>query len=171
MFARSFAAALLAASALGLAGCGGDDEAPAASQSAESKAREAQLKFAECMREHGIDFPDPKEDGPGLVKIGEDESPEELRAAEKACEKFRQAIKPPELTEAQQQEFKKRALEHAQCMREHGIDFPDPTFSEDGGANIRLGPGRVDPDDDDFKAAEKECAGKLGDGPIAERQP
>jgi hypothetical protein len=169
MFARSLAAALLAASALGLAACG-DDEAPAASQSADRKARDAELKFAECMRENGIDFPDPQ-DGPGLVKIGKDESPEELREAEKACEKFRKAIKPPELTEAQQQEFKKRALEHARCMREHGIDFPDPTFSEDGGANIRLGPGRVDPEDDDFKAAEKECADKLGDGPIAERRP
>jgi hypothetical protein len=169
MFARSLAAALLAASALGLAACG-DDEAPAASQSADRKARDAELKFAECMREHGIDFPDPQ-DGPGLVKIGKDESPEELREAEKACEKFRKAIKPPELTEAQQQEFKKRALQHARCMREHGIDFPDPTFSEDGGANIRLGPGRIDPEDDDFKAAEKECADKLGDGPIAERRP
>jgi hypothetical protein len=169
MFARSLAAALLAASALGLAACG-DDEAPAASQSADRKARDAELKFAECMRENGIDFPDPQ-DGPGLVKIGKDESPEELREAEKACEKFRKAIKPPELTEAQQQEFKKRALQHARCMREHGIDFPDPTFSEDGGANIRLGPGRVDPEDDDFKAAEKECADKLGDGPIAERRP
>jgi len=169
MFARSLAAALLAASALGLAACG-DDEAPAASQSADRKARDAELKFAECMHEHGIDFPDPQ-DGPGLVKIGKDESPEELREAEKACENFRKAIEPPELTEAQQQEFKKRALEHARCMREHGIDFPDPTFSEDGGANIRLGPGRVDPEDDDFKAAEEECADKLGDGPIAERRP
>jgi len=169
MFARSLAAALLAASALGLAACG-DDEAPAASQSADRKARDAELKFAECMREHGIDFPDPQ-DGPGLVKIGKDESPEELREAEKACENFRKAIEPPELTEAQQQEFKKRALEHARCMREHGIDFPDPTFSEDGGANIRLGTGRVDPEDDDFKAAEKECADKFGDGPIAERRP
>jgi len=169
MFVRSFAAALLAASALGFAACGGDDDAPAASQSADRTKREAELKFAECMREHGIDFPDPQE-GPGLVKIGEDESPEELREAEKACEKFRKAIKPPELTEAQQQEFKKQALEHARCMREHGIDFPDPTFSEDGGANIRLGPGRVDPEDDDFKAAEKECADKLG-GPIVERRP
>ena len=169
MFVRSFAAALLAASVLGFAACGGDDDAPAASQSADRKTREAELKFAECMREHGIDFPDPQE-GPGLVKIGEDESPEELREAEKACEKFRKAIKPPELTEAQQQEFKKQALEHARCIREHGIDFPDPTFSEDGGANIRLGPGRVDPEDDDFKAAEKECADKLG-GPIVERRP
>ena len=42
-------------------------------------------------------------------------------------------------------------------MREHGIDFPDPTFDEDGGAQIRLERGRLDPDDPDFAAAQKEC--------------
>jgi hypothetical protein len=66
-------------------------------------------------------------------------------------------MKPPELSEEQEQKFKDAALEHARCMRDHGIDFPDPTFSEGGGATIKLGKGSVDPNDPDFKAAEKEC--------------
>ena len=169
MYLRSLAAAPLAALALGLAACG-DDGTPASAQSARESNRQAELKFAQCMRENGIDFPDPQADaGPGLNKVGEGSTPEEIRAAERACEKYRKDIKPPELSEEQQQEFKQAALEHARCMREHGIDFPDPTFSEDGGAQVRIGPGGVDPEDDDFKAAEKACGDKLS--AAMERQP
>jgi hypothetical protein len=168
VYLRSLAVVPLAALALGLAACG-EDAAPADSQSSKEKLQQAELKFAQCMREQGIDFPDPQQGRRGLVKVGEDSSPEEIRAAEKACEEFRKDIKPPELSEEQKQEFKDAALAHARCMREHGIDFPDPTFSADGGAQIRLSKGRVDPEDADFKAAEKECADKLP--AIAEKQP
>jgi len=159
MYLRSLS--LLAACAIGLAACGGEEEAPARSSDAAN--RQAELKFAQCMREQGIDFPDPQAGG-GPVKIGADGSPEEFREASEACEKYRKDIKPPELTEEQQQEFKDAALAHARCMREHGIDFPDPTFTEDGGARVemRRGGAGPDPDDEDFKAAEKACAGKLG---------
>ena len=75
------------------------------------------------------------------------------RRRPKACEQYREDIR-PELSEEQQAEFKEQALEHARCMREHGIDFPDPTFSADGGAQIRLERGRrLDPEDPEFKAA------------------
>jgi hypothetical protein len=55
-------------------------------------------------------------------------------------------------------------------MREHGIDFPDPTFGENGQATIRIGKGSgVDPDDLKFKKAQEECADKApklgGEGP------
>jgi hypothetical protein len=57
--------------------------------------------------------------------------------------------------------MKEAALAHARCMREHGIDFPDPKFSQDGSATVRIGPGGLNPDDPDFKRAEKACAGSL----------
>ena len=59
--------------------------------------------------------------------------------------------------------MKKAALAHAQCMREHGLEkFPDPTFDENGGAQIRIGPGTgLDPDDPDFQAAEEACRDEL----------
>jgi hypothetical protein len=55
-------------------------------------------------------------------------------------------------------------------MREHGLDFPDPTFGENGEATIRIGKGDgLDPKDPKFQKAEKECQGKLsqifGSGP------
>ena len=161
MYVRSLA--FVAACALGLAACGGDPAAQAGDSSgvdrSDPKTKQAELAFARCMREHGIDFPDPgSDDGPTLLrsKPGSAER-DELEAAEKACERYRKDIKPPELSEEQQQKFKEAALAHARCMRDHGIDFPDPTFSEDGRATIKIGRGAVDPDDPDFKAAEKEC--------------
>jgi hypothetical protein len=168
MHLRTLVVPALAACALLAVACGGGDGTPAAARSDESKRREAAVKFAECMREQGIDFPDPGSGGE--VKIGGDASPEELRAAEEACAELREDIKPPELSEEQQQEFKDAALAHARCMREHGIDFPDPTFSEDGGARITLGRGSgVNPDDPDFKEAEEACGDKLGG--MMERRP
>jgi hypothetical protein len=160
---------LLVACALGLAACGGEEE-EAPTRSSEAANRQAALDFAKCMREQGIDFPDPQP-GRGLLRVGGDATPEEMREAEQACEKYRAALEPPELSEAQQQEFKKAALEHARCMREHGVDFPDPTFSEDGAARVemRRGSGGPDPDDEDFKAAQEACGDKLGR--IMEEQP
>jgi len=163
MHVRSTSAALLAACALAFAACGDAPESSADEDGTtigkpDEATKQAELKFAQCMREQGIDFPDPQAGGRGLTRIGEGSSPEELREAEKACEEYRKAIKPPELSEEQQQKFKDAALEHARCMRDHGIDFPDPTFSEDGGATVKIGKGSgIDPDDPDFKAAEKDC--------------
>ena len=80
--------------------------------------------------------------------------PRTMRKAEEACRKHLEDIKPPELSEEQQKEFQEAALAHARCMREHGIDIPDPTFGENGGAQIRIG-GRgtgLDPDDPKFQA-------------------
>jgi hypothetical protein len=172
MYLRTFAVPLLAACALGLAACGGEE--PAAATSDEQKVRQAELKFAQCMREQGIDFPDPGADGRRMLKVGGDSgiSPEEFERASKACEKYRKDIR-PQLTEEEQQEFKERALEHARCMREHGIDFPDPTFDAEGGAQIRMRAGRdrINPEDPEFQAAEEACGDLLGDGARRESQP
>ena len=168
MYLRSSAAGLLAVCALALAACGGDGGGEAAAQSSEKERRQAALKFAQCMREQGIDFPDPQAGG-GPVRIGGEGTPEELREAEQACAEFREDIEPPELSAAEQKKFKDAALAHARCMREQGIDFPDPTFSEDGGAQVRIGEGGVEPDDADFKRAQEKCSGKLS--AIMERRP
>jgi hypothetical protein len=60
-------------------------------------------------------------------------------------------------------------LAFAECMREHGIDFPDPQF--DGGAVMVGGPG-IDPEDPEFQAAQEACGellpgrpGSAADGP------
>jgi hypothetical protein len=163
---------VVAALSMGVAACGGTDEEPASASAGspnsgdQEKMREAQLKFAQCMRANGVEkFPDPDANGGTRIAVGPDSGidPEEFEAASKKCEQYRSDIR-PQLSEAQQAEFKEKALEHARCMREHGIDFPDPEFSGGGKVTQRLEKGRVDPNDADFKAAEKECGSGLRPG-------
>jgi hypothetical protein len=166
MSVRPFVLALLAVAALGFAACGGGEEESDPSSSGggptaaeEDELREAQVKFAECMRENGIDFPDPKPGGgPQTFKVGGDSGidPQEFEEAQKACEKYREDIR-PNLSEEEKEEQKERALEFARCMREHGIDMPDPQFGENGGVQIRGERGSFDPDDPDFREAQEEC--------------
>ena len=51
------------------------------------------------------------------------------------------------------------ALEFAQCMRDKGYDFPDPTFNEDGGMMFQRGAGddELDPNDPQVQADMNEC--------------
>jgi hypothetical protein len=175
---RPLAAALLTTSALALAACG-EGSGTGGTESAadrEKKERDAQLAFAQCMREHGIDMPDPQPGERGIrLTNPKGTSPAKMEEADKACRKHLEGLRGPELTDEQQKEFQEAALNHARCMREHGIDFPDPTFGENGQATIRIqrGKGRgggIDPDDPKFKEAQKACESELpqlrgGDGP------
>lgn len=157
--------AALAATAT-LAACGGSEE-PASGSDREAANRKAMLDFARCMRENGVDMPDPKFEGGRVTQRAGGEpgqSPEKIRTAEKACAKYRDAVKPPEMSDEQKAEAKQRALENAKCMRRHGIDLPDPQFSDDGGVMMRLPPG-VKPDSEKFMAAQEACRGTLPEAP------
>lgn len=154
--------------ALALAGCGGGSGEPSDAAALREKNRDALLKFARCMRENGVDMPDPAmEEGGGFRILQEHDganapSEAELRAAEEKCAKYREAVTPPRLSEEQRAEMRERALAHAKCMRENGIDFPDPNFEEGGRITQRVGPGGVDPRDPDFREADERCHKRLG---------
>jgi hypothetical protein len=188
------AVVLLAAGALAACGGGGDSASPevasldedtattdtATDGSGESEPtpedrEEALLEFAQCMRDHGIDMPDPQisEDGSGGVLIeqgeggsGMDPESEEFQAAQEECEPIlEEGMGEIELDPEQQAEMQEQLLEFAECMRDHGIDMPDPVFGEDGRVEIQAnGPaGDADPgqdprEDDDFQAAQEACA-------------
>jgi hypothetical protein len=170
---RPLVTAVLIIAALAVAACG--EEAGAGGDSAsdrDKQMRDAGLKFARCMREHGIDMPDPKPGERGLrLMQPKGVSPQKMRAADEACRKYLEDVPAPELTEAQKKEFQEAALANARCMREHGIsNFPDPTFDENGGAQIRIDRKQgIDPESPKFQAAQKACEKTMpqidGDGP------
>jgi hypothetical protein len=149
------------------AGCGDDTAGGNASAAnGEREARDAALNYARCMREHGVDMPDPTFDGGGGIKqkVPKPKVPKaKFREAEQACEKYEESeSEAPELSEEEQQEFREAALANARCMREHGIEnFPDPTFPGSGEAQIRAPEGAVDPNDPDFKQAQDACKDTL----------
>jgi len=150
---------------------------------------EAPLKFAQCMREHGIDMPDPTVGASGQVSVqiggppgaandpGDAPDPKELDAANKACQHFMEeaskSFDPPSAED--QKKMQDSALAFAKCMRDHGIDMPDPQFSDGGGFSISVGGGPsgsaptnngplVDFNSDEFKAANEACGGPDGGG-------
>ncbi len=123
------------------------------------EAEEAMLEFAKCMREQGIDMPDP--DAKGLFRIepdqGFDPQSAKFREAREACEKYLAEMgPPPELSEEDRKKMEEQMLAFAKCMREQGVDMPDPKF-EEGGFTFEIDPGEMDPSDPDFRAAEQEC--------------
>jgi len=153
--------ALLAVAGCTLAACGEDGGTPSAGgERPDQSTRQAMADFAQCMRENGVDMPDPGSGEAGPVEIKGD--PGDLREAEEACAEFREKIRAPELSDEELAEVKAAALAHARCMREQGLDFPDPQFGADGGARIDIGPGSgLDPEDPDFREAQEACRDEL----------
>jgi hypothetical protein len=152
----------VAVTALALAACGGG-EGSGGGQSDQEKFQEFALKQARCLRRHGIDVPDPKP-GRGLIMDSRVANPEQFERAQRACEKEVGRPPVPQLSEQEQREFREAALKHARCMRDQGIDFPDPTFGANGEVRVELrgdGDGPR-PDDPAFKAAEEKCRKYLG---------
>ena len=97
---------------------------------------EGVLDFAQCMREEGINFPDPTFDIDGNPQFDnlEIENEEEFESAFENCEDILRNALPeqfdldPEVEAA----LVDASLEFSQCMRDEGIDFPDPKPGEFG---------------------------------------
>lgn len=129
------------------------------------EAREQQaLKWAACMREHGVDLADPEftEDGGMLNRgvPGEEPDVATMERATEACEHL-QPEGGGEFSPEERAEMQDRALEFAQCMREHGFeDWPDPDIS--GNEMRMMLPEGVDPDDPELRAAQSECEEEVG---------
>jgi hypothetical protein len=140
---------------------GAGESDPSASPSASLDPETARLEFARCMREHGIDVPDPGSGGGGAVAIGGDKADvEKMQTAMEACDQFLgEALGAPTEIDPEMQD---KMLEFAECMRDNGVDFPDP--GADGGGRITIG-GKdgIDPSSPEFQAAQEACQSILGD--------
>lgn len=157
---------------------------------------QAMVDFTECMRDNGIDMPDPQVvnangsgnattgGGPMIAlnsvpdgedpqtDIGFDPESEEFQEAQEACQPILdEAATAISIDPEVEAEHRQQMLDFAKCMRDHGIDFPDPTFNDTGGISISVGSAEAadgdqgpPPDDEAFQAANEACADLLGDG-------
>ena len=166
----------------GVATLGGENAAGAGDggsgdhEPTKEETEEAFRKFAQCMREHGVDMPDPQFDDDGGVMINgtatagsEEQAPEQFEAADKECRKHLQGVidgRRKNIDPEQEQQMQEQALAFAKCMREHGIDMPDPQFGGEGGQfSIALGSpdgGGLDPNDPTFQQAQEACSKEAG---------
>jgi hypothetical protein len=160
--AATAAVALLALSACGgsgdangdASGGGGSDPAPA-SEAASPEADAEALAFAECMRDNGVDMPDPGPGQGGFYQAfhGLEDSYDQatLDQAIAACED----LFPTYAGEGGHGTDDESVLALAECLREQGLDVPDNLF-EDGA----LG----DIDEDELRPAMEECRDVWTDG-------
>lgn len=139
----------------GVASLGSTTTAPANSAPAGSTGSLASsLKYAECMRSHGLaDFPDPDPQG-GFDNIPSSASPgsPHYGSASKACQPLLEA---GQASATQLQKIQAQLLKFAQCMRSHGVtNYPDPSTSGAAVTTKGLGMSTSSPI---FQKAQKAC--------------
>ncbi|MFC4908965.1 hypothetical protein [Actinomadura gamaensis] len=168
---------LVPALAFGLAACGGGGSGDKVADQTAKKADETtrMRDFAKCMREHGVDMPDPDADGRVTMRLSKgpgggngglgDDS--QMKAAQKACQHLMPNGGKPRKMSPQDLD---KARKLARCMREHGVNMQDP--GPDGRIEIKAtgGPGKREagtgPDSDPkFKAAQDACKQYQPGGP------
>lgn len=129
-------------------GKGSKTTAAAASAGEEKDGR----KFAQCMRDHGVEMDDPDPNEPGRVEIRERKG--ERGKVQKAMEECRKYLPTPSKEDMKKDYEAMRKV--AECMRANGIpEFPDP---DPNGGGLSFGKdGGIDPESPKFKAAEEKC--------------
>jgi hypothetical protein len=168
--AGSTAVALSACGSTGSAASSGSSSASGSGTAVAASSTSARLKFAECMRSHGVNVPDPSATGGPGGSSGQafrqaQQSPN-FQTAVKACASLRQkSFGGFKITSAQRTEFQKDAVKFAECMRAHNIDIPDPTSNGAGGFGIfRDLRGSAQSNSPAFKTAMTACMSNLPNG-------
>jgi len=159
----------------------GPDSSAAPSATPIADPKDAMLAYAKCMRDHGIDMPDPvivESNGGGSgdagfstgksVAGGQAVNPKDdpgFRTADTACRPLIAGmikdLGPSTMSAEQQQAF----LDFSKCMREHDVPMPDPQFSG-GGVSIQIGGDdpaspNLDPQSPVFRKAQDACRDDL----------
>ena len=153
----------LAASALVLclgAGCGGSSGGSGVASANGGKATPKPSasydgrKFAQCMRDHGVDMPDPNPNGGGgLRQLGKQDQATVSKALD-AC----RDLAPPAVRDPDDPQTQDRLRKFAKCMRDHGVDVPDPDPALGG---VGFPTGAFSTADPAFSTAFKACRGQL----------
>ncbi|WUH97194.1 hypothetical protein OHR68_27115 [Spirillospora sp. NBC_00431] len=163
-------AALPLTLALALTGCGGDDgdsggvasaagaktNGAAAGGGGQKLSRdEMGVKFAQCMRENGVQMEDPKP-GEGIRLMIKGVPKATVDKAMEACRQYNPQANATGAPDPKQQE---RGRKFAECMRKNGVEkFPDPKPGQRG---IMIDKNTVG-DDPDLESAQQKCQDLLG---------
>jgi hypothetical protein len=128
---------------------------------------DARLEWAKCMRENGVDVPDPGADGrfqvgpgPGSGSRRDLRDDPDFDKAQKACEKLLEGFTPPNGFNPEQ--MKERVLALAKCLRDHGFDVPDPQFDQGARRFTQELPKGIDVNSKEFRQAQQDCAKQSG---------
>jgi hypothetical protein len=120
------------------------------------------LVFTRCMRQHGYDTPDPQMEGNNVglqLPNYQGQRAPKYQAAWQACRRYA-----PDggVARAPSAQDRQQALAFARCMRQHGVNLPDPQITADD-IDQPPAPG-MRKDDPRVKAAEQACVQSLPPG-------
>ena len=177
--ASTFRCALMGASAamscaVAVTGCGSSGPTGYHNPHYPYGAPNVPFSMSKCMHANGVPaFPDPRAGPEGssggvgwpgggpvmissdvLLIMGQRLAGPAVAAAAKVCQEYMAPSGPPPALSASE---RAAALHFAACMRAHGLNFPDPTFSG-GNERLNLGPG-LNLDSPAVGAAAKSCGG------------
>jgi hypothetical protein len=148
--------------------------ATASSSAGQLSDRDKAVKYAQCLRDNGIQVSDPENGQPPAIEKGT-ASDEKVKAAMDACKQYQPTAQTRKLDTQQLSKLR----EVAKCMRQHGYpNFPDPD-PDQGGIVINDNAG-IDTRSSAFTAAAKACnmtgtppspgmSGGSGSGPSSNR--
>lgn len=142
-----------------VASLGDGDATASVSPAGEQDLEASLLAFAKCMRENGVDVPDPQIEEDGRLTFGQgigrvDPNDPDVEAAFEACQdELPDVGEAIEFDPQQEAALADAQLEFARCMRQNGVDVPDPT-----GDGFTIDPDSgIDPTDPDVQAAIEAC--------------
>lgn len=139
-----------------LGACSGGAETPATPTTV-ADSRDAFVAYARCLRGRGMDVADP-EPARGGGAVSAVRVPEPRTAAEERAVQACAHLLPPAGSQSERAGadagLRDALLAHARCMRDHGVDHPDPRFLPDGGIDIATPPGAGSPA---FAEAQEAC--------------
>lgn len=177
--------------AMTVVACGGDGDAAGGVASIDDQAavtttapdqaaaaEEAALEFTECLRDEGLDVDDPVFDENGSwdfrsqLGMSQGRPDEATRAALDVCRPFLEGV----VTSFEREdltEFEDDLLAFAQCMRDEGIDWPDPDLTAIGsgggeGGGRPFGDSGIDMEDPEVQTAIDACRVEFSFGPSGE---
>ncbi|RVX38838.1 hypothetical protein EDD27_1166 [Nonomuraea polychroma] len=116
--------------------------APKGSAAPTGDPNDAMLKLTQCLRQNGIDVPDPGSPEEKTWKYEGDQAT--LEKATKACEEYASQIPNP----LEDPKVRDQLIQVARCMREQGFDVPDPPQENPN----------LNPNDPKLQAAAEKCA-------------
>ncbi|MFE5722099.1 hypothetical protein [Streptomyces erythrochromogenes] len=107
------------------------------------------LKMRQCLREHGVDVPDPEpgQDPRGMT-LGGGADPQKMQEAMKAC-----GMQGPGSGKEPTQEEKDKELKWIRCMRENGVALKDPEYQGGARSAVEIPKGQ----EKAFEEAQKKC--------------
>lgn len=172
-------AVFMFSSALALAACGGGSPnassttstttlgGGSSSSGVPSSVLKQDLRYAKCMRSHGVtNFPDPSANASGgaksITESGINPNSPTFQAANGVCQKYQPSS--GNATQGPTSQANARQLKFALCMRKHGVtNFPEPSANSGGGPQSVTEYG-IDPNSPTFQAANSACASLLSSG-------